>query len=78
MILGVQEGEGENHRDELSGYMVGYGDLDGLAEGHGFSRLLGKRLFRPFQGEEWFLRSFAPRKEKKAVDFIIETDEHGE
>ena len=76
--LGIQEGEGENHRDELSGYMVGYGDLDGLAEGHGFSRLLGKRLFRPFPKEKSGFWGFAPRKEKKAVDFIIETDEHGD
>lgn len=76
--LGIQEGEGEKHRDELSAYTVGYGDLDGLADGHGFSRLLGKRLFRPFPKEKSGFWGFAHREEKKAVDFIIETDEHGD
>jgi hypothetical protein len=76
--LGIQEGEGENHRDELSAYMLGYGDLNGLANGRGFSRLLGKRLFRPFPKEKSGFWGFAHSDSKKAVDFIIEADENGD
>ncbi|OPY16403.1 MAG: hypothetical protein A4E74_01870 [Syntrophus sp. PtaB.Bin075] len=76
--LGIQEGEGKNHRDELSVYMLSYGGLHGLADGRGFSRLLGKRLFRPFPKEKSGFWGFAPSESKKAVDFIIEADEHGD
>lgn len=76
--LGTQEGEGENYRDEISAYELGYGDFHGLVDGRGFSRLLGKRLFRPFPKEKSGLWGFTPRESKKSVDFIIETDEHGD
>ena len=76
--LGIQEGKTVTHRDELSAYSVGYGDLKGLADGHGFSRLLGKRLFRPFPKEKSGFWGFAPSESKKSVDFIIGVDEHGD
>ncbi len=76
--LGIQEGKGVTHRDELSAYSLGYGDLNGLADGRGFSRLLGKRLFRPFPKEKSGFWGFAPSEPKKSVDFIIEADEHGD
>ncbi len=76
--LGIQEGKGVTHRDELSAYSVGYGDLHGLADGRGFSRLLGKRLFRPFPKEKSGFWGFAPNESKKLVDFIIGVDEHGD
>jgi len=76
--LGLQEGESQNHRDELSAYMLGYGDFHGLADGRGFSRLLGKRLFKPYPKEKSGLWGFTPRESKKTIDFIIEADEYGE
>lgn len=76
--LGLQEGEGQNHRDELSAYMLGYGDLHGLADGRGFSRLLGKRLFRPFPKEKSGLWGFTSQETKKTVDFIVDADEYGD
>jgi hypothetical protein len=76
--LGIQEGEGEKHRDELSSYTLGYGDLNGLCDVGGFSRLLGKRLFRPFPKEKSGFWGFAPREPKKSTDFIIGIDEHGD
>ncbi len=76
--LGIQEGEGATHRDELSAYMLSYGDLHGLTDRRGFSRLLGKRLFRPFPKEKSGFWGFAPRESKKCVDFVIGVNEHGD
>lgn len=76
--LGIRQDEGENNYGELFAYMLGYRDLDGLVDVYGFSRLLGKRLFPPFAKEKSGFWGFTPPKSKKTVDFIIETDEHGD
>ena len=76
--LGIKQGEGKNYRDELSAYKFGYGDLHGISDLRGFSRFLGKRLFPPFPKEKSGFWGFAPPESKKAVDFIIAVDKHGE
>jgi len=76
--IGLQEGESKEHRDELSAYSLAYGDFHGLADGRAFSRLLGKRLFRPYPKEKSGVWGFAPRESKKFVDFAIESDEYGD
>ena len=63
--LGIQEGEGGNHRDDLSAHMLSYGDFHGLADRRGFSRLLGKRLFRPFPKEKSGFWGFCASRDKK-------------
>jgi len=75
--LGIQDGKGSTHRDGLSAYSIGYGDIEGLSNGRGFSRLLGKRLFPPFPKEKSGFWGFAPNEPKKSVGFVIGLDEHG-
>lgn len=74
--LGLAEG-GQDRRDGLMVYSLGYADLHGPSGKHAFSRLLGKCLVPPLTKEKSGFWGFAPEDTKTCLDFIIGVDESG-
>lgn len=69
---------------ELSGesefhiWTLAYGDFCGISKHRAFSRLLGKKLIKPFPKSKSGLYGFTKEEPKKFVDFIIDIDEVGD
>lgn len=74
--LGIEEG-GIDGRDGLICWRLYYGD-SGFGKHNAFSRLLGKRLFRPTSKAKSGFCGFAEEIPKQYVDFITGIDENGD
>lgn len=74
--LDIEE-RSEDHHDELTNFMLYYGDFGGTKGHRTFTRLLGKRLFPPFPKEKSGLWGFTEEKAKRYVEFIIDVDDEG-
>lgn len=65
-------------KGELYSWSLAYSDFDGIDGDFAFSRLIGKKLIRPFPKSKSGLYGFAIEKPKQFIDFIIDTDEGGD
>ena len=59
-------------------WMRRYGDLTGIGNCRGFSRLVGKRLVEPLPKAKSGFWPFAEETKEKFVEFIIDVDENGD
>ncbi len=74
--LGLTQGSSQNRAD-LSCWSLGYGDYGGIGSLQAFSRLLGKRFFKPLPKEKSGFWGFA-EEAKEYVDFIIGVNDQGD
>lgn len=75
--LELQSGD-ENNRDGLMCWLRRYGDLTGIGNCRGFSRLVGKRLVEPLPKAKSGFWPFAEETEEKFEEFIIDVDVNGD
>lgn len=70
--------EGLSEESDFYIWTLAYGDFSGIGEHQAFSRMLGKKLVKPFPKSKSGLYGFTKEEPKKYVDFIIDTDEVGD
>jgi hypothetical protein len=75
--LGLEEGGADQQNGQVS-WGLHYGDFRGIGEFRAFSRLLGKRLFKPLPKSKSGFWGFAQEEEKKYADFIIGVSDDGD
>jgi hypothetical protein len=68
----------KDKRDNLMRWMQRYGDLEGINNCRAFSRLVGKRIVKPFPKTKSGFWPFAEVPEQEYVSFIIDVNENGE
>ncbi|MGB2222322.1 hypothetical protein [Neptunomonas sp.] len=72
------DGKELSEESEFHIWTLAYGDFGGISEHQAFSRMLGKKLIKPFPKSKSGLYGFTKEEPKKYVDFIIDADEVGD